>query len=72
MNPGYRKQLLGLMAKIEQNIAEAETLTVGAVNDETLQRATWQPSRFKRMLANIEHKLNQSRGNASHQNDSGN
>jgi hypothetical protein len=57
MNPEYRRQLLAIMARIEQNITEAEALTVEPADDVVLQRATRQLQENREMLRDVEEKL---------------
>ena len=56
MNFEHRKRLLAIMARIEQNIAEVEVLTVDAVDDDVLQRATRQLQENREMLRDVEEK----------------
>ena len=57
MNPDYRNRLLAIMARIEQQIAEAESLTVEVPDDEILLRASQQLAELRRVLAEVEGKL---------------
>jgi hypothetical protein len=57
MNPEYRRHLLALMAHIEQQIAEAEALTVEVPNDEILLGASKQLAELRKVLREVERKL---------------
>jgi hypothetical protein len=57
MSPAYRKKLLAIMARIEQQIAEAECLTVEVSDYETLWQASKQLGELRRVLADVEEKL---------------
>ena len=57
MNPDYRNQLLAIMSRTEQQIAETESLTVEVSDDEILMRASEQVAELRRVLAEVEGKL---------------
>ena len=58
MHPEYRIKLLALQARIEQLIAEAESLTVDPNgDDETLLRVSNQLAELRSLLAEVERKL---------------
>lgn len=51
MSPTHRKQLLAIMARIEQQIAEAESLMVEVPNDEVLLGASKQLAEFRNQVS---------------------
>ena len=52
-----RRELLRIMARIEQLMAEAEAITVGETDDEIILRATELLAEHRRMLADVDGKL---------------
>jgi hypothetical protein len=57
MNPEYRRELLAIMARIEQLMAAAETLSIEMPEDDVLLRTSELFAEHKYMLAVIERKL---------------
>jgi hypothetical protein len=57
MTNEYRKQLLGIKSRIEQQIAEAERIVVAAPDDEHVLGAAKQLPNLRRVLADVERKL---------------
>ena len=57
MTNEYRKQLLGIISRIEQQIAEAERIVVAAPDDELVLGAAKQLADLWRVLADVERKL---------------
>ena len=56
-NSDYRKGLLKLQAKLDQEIAEAEALTVAPGDDDTLQRASRAMAELRAARQDVEVKL---------------
>ena len=58
MKPEYRKELLALKAKTERLIRDTEALTVATPDDESLHITAKQLAELRRLLADVERKLN--------------
>jgi hypothetical protein len=61
MDPAYRNELIGVMAHVEQLMAEAKALTVKAPDDETVLQASALIAEHKRLISHLEDKLARSR-----------
>ena len=57
MNPSHRNQLLAIMSRIEQQIAEAERIVAVAPFNELMLQAAKQVAELRRVLAEVEGKL---------------
>ena len=58
MSNDHRAHPLRILARIERQIAEAESFTVDAIDDKVPLRASERLAELSRMLADVERKLN--------------